>query len=399
MVNKLNGKIFLFIVIMFIGLTLINNSANSQDNSMKFENVMINKNHITMSVFAKSTLLDNNSTERYSIKNLFDNNYDNVWATRLKPSENIDRDFFITFKNSQTIKSISINNGFIKNDSLFNNNARVKTIVFYFYEDDGKNIYEGNGKDHYVYQKEVNLRDTPESQEIIFGEIAFNKIKRIEIDIKEVYKGNKYEDICISNFEINLLSIRTNNFKIGDYYLIDDYLINEVSNWNGYNILYSGIAIFKNNSTDDILLIRSVCAMYKAEIWHFSKNNIPSELIKEAEDFTKSNKKNIDVIPTIKNAIENAKIIDKGFFESNLGMKLGNTIEQVIKLYGQPDKIEKQQNEQKYSWEFYGLEDHNITNVKLHKDRIITNTILSRYLNIYFRDDKAIALKISNQCP
>lgn len=84
------------------------------------------------------------------------------------------------------IAGLIISNGYVdyNKPNLYENNNRLK--VFEVYNQDNKKI------------QEIELEDTPETQIFIIKE----KCKSIKLVIKEVYKGNKWDDTCINFIKI-----------------------------------------------------------------------------------------------------------------------------------------------------------------------------------------------------
>ena len=88
--------------------------------------------------------------------------------------------------NSKNINGLIISNGYVdfNKPNLYENNNRVK--VFEVYNQDNKKI------------QEIELEDTPDPQIFIIKE----KCESLKLVIKEVYKGNKWDDTCINFIKI-----------------------------------------------------------------------------------------------------------------------------------------------------------------------------------------------------
>jgi len=144
------------------------------------------------SVYASSTLPGAN--ERYSVRNLFDNNLDTVWSTNgsgvgavieLKFKDNIFGDGATMF----------ILNGFVQSRDLYYANARIKELkVEYSYVRDGKReIYSELIKFDDISYEQINKTlplDAAKSFRLHYS--------GMRLTILDVYPGQKYEDVCLS---------------------------------------------------------------------------------------------------------------------------------------------------------------------------------------------------------
>ena len=94
---------------------------------------------------------------------------------------------YIELKFAHPQKSISILGGFVRTSrqDLFRKNNRIKRVLI-------KDLDSG-------YSVEKEFEDLAMFQTIIFDKYLSN----IRIEIKEVYKGSKYEDTCISGIMIS----------------------------------------------------------------------------------------------------------------------------------------------------------------------------------------------------
>ena len=118
----------------------------------------------------------------YSAKNLDTINSAHPWVEAAK-GDGIGEYIII---NSRNINGLIISNGYVdyNKPNLYENNNRVK--VFEVYNQDNKKI------------REIELEDTPDPQIFIIKE----KCESIKLVIKEVYKGDKWDDTCINFIKI-----------------------------------------------------------------------------------------------------------------------------------------------------------------------------------------------------
>ncbi|MBE7646724.1 hypothetical protein F7644_12115 [Tenacibaculum finnmarkense genomovar ulcerans] len=124
----------------------------------------------------------------YYPKNISDLNYRTVWATKNGIEENLT---FTFIPNTSKISNISIANGYIKNKTAWKNNSRVRKIKVYY-----------NNTEICI----LNLEDSRSEQTFIIPELGYDKNQpltnkkdwTIKLQIMEIYKGDKYQDLVIS---------------------------------------------------------------------------------------------------------------------------------------------------------------------------------------------------------
>lgn len=127
---------------------------------------------------ASSTLLAENYD--YSVKNVFDQNYKTCWVEGAE-DDGLGQSITVHFKNKVKINQLFIVNGISKTNELYLKNNRLKQAILTF--DDGS-------------QEIINVNDIyNQKQELSF---TARETKSVTIAIKEVYRGSKYQDTCIS---------------------------------------------------------------------------------------------------------------------------------------------------------------------------------------------------------
>ncbi len=139
-------------------------------------------NKITASSFLKV-----NGKTDYIPDNIHDFSYKTVWAEGVKGygiSEYIQYHFQ---PNTTQITEIRIANGYVKSDKAWFENSRVKTLNMYF-----------NGE----YYLTLELNDTKALQSFKLdkpvGTTKGEKDWVLKFEITDVYKGDKYDDVVIS---------------------------------------------------------------------------------------------------------------------------------------------------------------------------------------------------------
>ncbi len=119
----------------------------------------------------------------YSAYNLIDEDSKTAWVPVGK-NGGIGEWVEISFDDPVSVNVITLVNGYAKSDIAFNCNNRIKKATLEF--SDGS-------------QKEILLEDTVKPQTIKIGK----KTRTVRIYIKEIYKGTKYDDTCISGIDLD----------------------------------------------------------------------------------------------------------------------------------------------------------------------------------------------------
>lgn len=154
-----------------------------------------------------SSELKSSRSNNYSVNNLSDDDIRTAWVEGVKGygiGEYIAFEFpYTAARANQCI----IINGYAKDETTWKNNSRVKS--FNVYEDD-KLIATINLKDTRAIQ-EFNLPHPiphrPDNYNRILSETSNQPAVMLKFVIREVYKGNKYDDTAISEFIFDGLDV------------------------------------------------------------------------------------------------------------------------------------------------------------------------------------------------
>jgi len=133
--------------------------------------------------------------ERYSSKNLFDNNVDTVWA-----SDGDGVGAVIEIETCSPCLALGILNGFVRNEKLYYENSRIKKMRVEY--------ADNNGVANILTTEEIEFEDIPyervdnksprETAEKIWFSAKRKDSLLARLTILEVYPGTKYKDLCIS---------------------------------------------------------------------------------------------------------------------------------------------------------------------------------------------------------
>ena len=138
--------------------------------------------------FVTFNALIENKVFDYTIDKMLDLNPSTSYVEN---SDDNNINFTVVFSNrKRNIKGLRIINGFAKNNNLYMSNNQVKTIVIKGYD---------NASIKPSFEKTWNLKQTIDYQIIKFD---FPDCDQLEIESTEIYKGTKYNDTCIAEFDI-----------------------------------------------------------------------------------------------------------------------------------------------------------------------------------------------------
>ena len=140
-------------------------------------------------------LLVTTSTELkdYPAKNLTDGNFNTAWAAK-DNGINQSIEFDVPTKEALTF---ALYNGYLKSEETYYNNSRIKQARIDVYSD-GKIV---ESRDYYFtdskYHREADFIDMAE-----FITVSYH-CDKIKITILDVYPGNKYNEVCISEIAMH----------------------------------------------------------------------------------------------------------------------------------------------------------------------------------------------------
>jgi len=137
-----------------------------------------------------SSALKGQNNISYSPDNAHDFNLDTVWC---EGTEGYGEGQYLeyTLPGNQVglaITQIEVLNGYIKSDTLWKENGRVKSLKMY-----------KNGEPTAI----LMLEDTKKMQVFDIGYIPLGQETKLKFEILDVYKGSKYEDTVITELEFN----------------------------------------------------------------------------------------------------------------------------------------------------------------------------------------------------
>jgi hypothetical protein len=215
-----------------------------------------------------SSFLKSQGAISYEPKNAHDLNYLNVWAEGV-PGYGIGEFLLYTFEGaSPRITEIIVVNGYVKSQTAWENNSRVKKLKVYI-----------DDKPYAI----LNLQDIRGTQRFKVAPIGNSERKNSEVlktkpdwtlkfEILEVYKGLKYDDVVISEIYFDGLDVHCfakgtkilmadqsnkniENLKIGDLVAYMDFSTKEIKSAKIEkleNVIHHGLVTYKFESGNDI---------------------------------------------------------------------------------------------------------------------------------------------------
>lgn len=142
-----------------------------------------------------SSILSSENKTTYDTKNANDLSYKTAWIEG-KSGEGVGEYLEYYFKsNSPRITKIIIANGYMKTESTWKNNNRVKKLKLSI-----------NGKQFGI----LNLEDSRSDQTFELGTFGHNKNGTdliLKFEIAEVYRGDKYNDTAITEIYFNGIDV------------------------------------------------------------------------------------------------------------------------------------------------------------------------------------------------
>jgi hypothetical protein len=210
-----------------------------------------------------------------------------------------------------------------------------------------------------------------------------------------------------------LISDKTKTMEVDDYPVTDDLFTDNSNNNSSYKkksgVIFSLDKVwFTNDTLKQTLVFEPYTDYHRLYIYHLFNNDIPNDLIKHMElYFSKSKFDNVFDTATFEQKktsfsgfVNTAIKINKRYFTTKKGFKLGEKKEKAISVYGNPDKCLTVDNIEKCEWKFEGdyVESEQIHS-KAKIKRPFAKDSFGYSVLMYFRNDTLIAMIISNDIP
>jgi hypothetical protein len=200
---------------------------------------------------------------------------------------------------------------------------------------------------------------------------------------------------------------------VDDYPVTNEMLADKTSNNSSYKkksgeVFSSDKAWFTNDTLKQTLVFELYTDYHRLYIYHFTNADIPTDLIRQMQLYvSKSKFDNVFETATFKQKqtyfsgfINSAIKINRQYFTTKKGFKLGDKKEKAIGIYGNPDKSSISENLEKCEWKFEGdyLESEE-TRPKMKTNKPFAKDSFGYSVTMYFRNNSLIAMIIGNDIP
>ncbi len=210
---------------------------------------------------------------------------------------------------------------------------------------------------------------------------------------------------CQSN---NLTKIIPDDYSVTNEMLVDKTSGNSSHKLKSGEIFSLDKVWFTNDTLNQTLVFELYTDYHRLYIYHFYNNDIPKDLIKEMElSVSKGKFENIFDSASFRQKqnylpgfILSAIKINRSYFTTLKGFNLGDRKAKVINVYGKPDKSSSLNNIEKCEWKFEGdyIESEEI-HPKLKTNKPLANNSMGCSVTMFFREDRILAMIISNDIP
>jgi len=260
---------------------------------------------------------------------------------------------------------------------------------------------------NYMTQKTIILT-------LILGLLSFNDsypIKSVDIHVLNLDKSN----IQLSNQKEKIIfqdSLKF--FVVDDYPVTNEMLEDKLSNNSSYSRQVGGVfsfdkAWFNNENLNQTLVFELYTDYHRLETYHFINNDIPEQIIRKMELYVSKNKLNSvfdsatfqQKLNSFNGFIKQATKINAKYFTTIKGIKLGDSKEKAISIYGNPDKTTAEDGFEIYEWVFYG--EYNISGEFALEDKVdlkgkpVAKDSFGNKVTMFFKGNKLTGQIIYNE--
>jgi hypothetical protein len=199
------------------------------------------------------------------------------------------------------------------------------------------------------------------------------------------------------------------SFSSDKYIIPDDYPVtNDMFKRNYHEKNIAGVfsheneIYFKNTELNETLIFELYTDYYREAIYHFKADFLFPPLIKQIDLWQKKDGMHVltDVdkkLQTIKKFIDSSEEIDKSYFKTTQGIRLGINKEEAIKKYGIANSDAFLNDVEILKWDFQGDELLAATGEKPF-GKIAKNSF-GYHVIMYFKMNKLIAMILNNDIP
>ena len=156
-------------------------------------------------------------------------------------------------------------------------------------------------------------------------------------------------------------------------------------------------AWFSNDSLKQTLVFVLYTDGHRLHTFHFVNNDIPPGLIDKMEiygnnDIATDKEKQKD----FRGFLTQTTKIDKSYFTTDKGFKMGDSKTKALKVYGKPTKIKMENGIERCEWDFIGDISYDD---KTDRGKPVAESSFGHQTTMFFRNNKLIGLIFHNDIP
>ena len=231
------------------------------------------------------------------------------------------------------------------------------------------------------------------------GALSYDFVK-IKIGTeKKKFRAEIHSDKYLTNYIKNdtINKIKTDNFNISDE-IIKKNIKREFEKID----FLDGIC-FSNNAKSELLIIEFGTDYFRNKIVLVNKNNLPNKLLKLIPLYSKKENTSIPSNEKDKKLFLDSfipeNILNIDYFESTKKIKLGINKDYAIKIYGNPDIIEQENEYKILKWVFIGDIVAKINKTIPRIDKPLALNSFGYKVTMFFKNDKLIGMVLINEMP
>ena len=195
-----------------------------------------------------------------------------------------------------------------------------------------------------------------------------------------------------------------NSFSVDDYPITDEILDDKTSDNSSYEKVSGDVhsydkAWFTNDVLKQTLVFELYTDKHRLITFHCNNNDIPDAVIDQMELHVNGHLATFAQKKKSFNGFINAATkIDKKYFTTYKGFKLGDSKDKALKLYGKPDSVSINSGVEKIYWDFFG--DVELHDGSFHPTaRPMAANSFGHQITMFFRKNKLIGVIFHNDIP
>ena len=201
-----------------------------------------------------------------------------------------------------------------------------------------------------------------------------------------------------------LLAFTSDIYFVADDYPVTNKMFKDCQSKKEIDGVFSfDKAWFKNNEIGEVLIFELYTDYHRLAIYHCKSDFLFSDLIKQVELHRKTGTSTFDLADEGKKQkvfekfFDNSMEIDKSYFKTKQGIRLGISKSEAIKKYGNPCSETIINNIAVVKWDFQG--DYAIAETGEKPKGKVAKNSFGFHVAMYFKLDKLVAMILKNDIP